>query len=271
MGNMIKYVTPIYIWECGNLKDFELVPQVLFSGVICKGNNGTLDGTLTDFLFPTFTEQLNTLVKVIKMLKEKRGTIIAWFLIDKQFHLKEIISLEKQIERYIERSLGHNWEVEAQFIPTDIGTLNYDQIKDEIERNVHRLCVRYPLEYFAQITNFGDPVVYQALFVEGIRQFEERYASIYWNEHEVHVELTKLQSFTETWVKQFRDFIIDHDYQAAYEMLKDIDNTDEAIALRLLIQMMIDRLNFAFGDALKHLDEAIRILGRWETRQIELL
>jgi hypothetical protein len=243
------------------LKETVLLPQVLFSGIITRRDFDPSHSSLNDFVLNTYDEQFKKLSEIVERLTQKSGTIIAWFLVDQRFNKQELVSLEKQLERFIEKRLGDEWNVEAIFISLDAHSLHFEELQDEVERHVHKLCVRYPFEYFAQLVNFGNSTVYQALFLEGIRQFEDRYASIYWDENEVHVEYTMMQPHTETWSKQFRDFIIDHDYQAAFEMLKELDETDDVKALGFLLQMMMDRLNFAFEDALIHLEEAMKLLG----------
>jgi hypothetical protein len=243
------------------LKETVLLPQVLFSGIITRRDFDPSHSSLNDFVLNTYDEQFKKLSEIVERLTQKSGTIIAWFLVDQRFNKQELVSLEKQLERFIEKRLGDEWNVEAIFISLDAHSLHFEELQDEVERHVHKLCVRYPFEYFAQLVNFGNSTVYQALFLEGIRQFEARYASIYWDENEVHVEYTMMQPHTETWSKQFRDFIIDHDYQAAFEMLKELDETDDVKALGFLLQMMMDRLNFAFEDALIHLEEAMKLLG----------
>ncbi|MED5073743.1 hypothetical protein P9857_07045 [Anoxybacillus geothermalis] len=243
------------------MKEKVLLPQVLFSGIIKKNSSSFTHSSYYDFVLDTYREQVEKLSEIMKRFAQTSGPLIAWFLVDQRFHKQELVSLEKQLERFIEKRLGDAWDVEAMLILLDANSFDLEDLQDEVERLVHKLCMRYPFEYFAQLVNFGDPTVYQSLFVEAIRQFEERYASIYWDEDEVHVEYTVMEVQSETWVKQFRDFIIDHDYQAAFEMLQELDETEEVKALRCLLQMMMDRLNFAFEDALVHLEEAMKLLG----------
>ncbi|KIQ94515.1 hypothetical protein LH47_01393 [Anoxybacillus thermarum] len=232
----------------------KLLPQILMPGTIKKSDVNEQSFNIIN------EENIKKISRIVKKLPQDDGTIVVWLLVDPSFQKYELTSLQQKIELWLEKKLGDEWDVEAMTIVVD-HEWDIEKLEDDIERLVHKLCVQYPFSYFAQIPTFGDPIVYQILFLEGVRQFTKRYATIYFDGENVHVEHTVLAIHSETWMKQFRDFIIDHDYEAALEMMKDIEETEETIALKSLLHMMIDRLNFAFEDSLAHLKIAMMYLS----------
>lgn len=247
----------------------KLLPQILMPGIIKKSDVHEQSFNIIN------EENIEKLSRIVKKLPQDDGTIVVWLLVDPSFQKYDLTSLQQKIELRLEKDLGDKWDVEAMTIVVD-HEWDIEKLEDDIERLVHKLCVRYPFSYFAQIPTFGDPIVYQILFLEGVRQFTERYATIYFDGENVHVERTVLAIHSETWMKQFRDFIIDHDYEAALEMTKDIEETEETTALKSLLYMMIDRLNFAFEDSLAHLKIAMMHLSDEEVlletkKNLELL
>lgn len=230
-----------------------LIPQLLIPRIIRRDDMHKELSMIID------EKIIETLVRIVAEIPQDEGLIVIWLLIEQNFQKHEIISFEQKFESWIEMHVGGNWDVEAiPIIAND--ELDMERIEGDIGRLVHKLHVRYPSSYFAQIPFPSYPVVYQALFLEGVRQFQERYATIYIDVDHVHVEYTTLAVPSGTWTKQFREFIMDHDYEAALEMIKDTDETEETTVIKSLLQMMVDRLNFAFVDSIAHLNTALRYM-----------
>jgi hypothetical protein len=245
----------------GILAEQVVIPHVLLSGMVKKAGDvsHSLELVMNDEHYLRQLMQLSSILRHVSR-KDKR-TLIAFFLLDDRFYKYERVALEKKLEDWMEAKIKGKWQVEVHFLPVSYGNIDLDKCRVEVERLIHKLCVRFPFEQFGQIVGFGDPSLFSLIFLEGVRQFADRYVSIYWTEKEVHMEPTATDPPLETWSKQFRDFIIEHDYQAALEMLQDLEETKEKETMAHLLQMMVDRLNFAIEDTLFHLEKALELLG----------
>lgn len=245
-----------------------LIPQVLFSGSICEYENLQNQDLNTKWEFPlqSYINQAKKISSILQNLEQAGGTVVAWFIVEETIKQREIYKIEQQLEFELQQYIDKDWDLEVFVVP---GSKNcsLDEYRFEIEPYIHKLFIRFPFESFAQFVGFGETLPFQAIFLEGLSQFGDRYVSLYSDEYGNFLISTTQLSLTsniENWGKQFRDFIFDHDYQAAFNLIKDIDQTTEIKGVSLLLQMMIDRFNFAFDDAIEHLDEAIRTLGENE-------
>lgn len=241
-----------------------VLPHVLLSGTVEKKQDvaRSLESVMND---EGYLQQLKQLSWILQHVPRKsRRRVVVFLLLDNRFYKYERVALEKKLEEWMETKIKGRWRVEVHFIPVSLRHIDIKKCQVEVERLIHKLCVRFPFEQLGQIVGFGDPSVFSLIFLEGVRQFADRYVSIYWTDKEVHMESTSIDPPPKTWFKQFRDFIIEHDYQAALEMLQDLEETKEKETLAHLLQMMVDRLNFAIEDALFHLEEAMKWLGSEE-------
>ncbi|TWG30830.1 hypothetical protein GC56T2_2012 [Geobacillus sp. C56-T2] len=237
-----------------------MIPQVLMPKVILKA--GDLSRTVAEV---TRDEECLRAVQRLSLLLRrivsngKRRLVVFWPL-DPQFQAIERVVLERKLEGWFERQIKGGWRVEVHLLSVGKGG-DFALCRAEMERIIHKLCIRFPFAQFGHLVGFGDSPLVSLLFLEGIRRFADRYVSIYWNDAEIHMEPTVADPPAETWLKQVQNFIIEHDYKAALEMLQDLEETKEKEAASHLLQMMIDRLNFAMEEALGHWHEAVRRIG----------
>lgn len=239
------------------MKEQLLIPQILFSGVIKKVHSE--ENSNWEIPVEPLLEQLKKLQPILSRLHQEEGTIFTWFLVDNSFNKSAKVKIEKQLEAIIEEYID-GWEVEAILIPASEHA-TYEDIRLEIDILIHKLFKRFPFEHFTQIVGFGDVVPFQAMFIEGLQQFGDRYASLYYENNELHISQTKTEPNIRNWKREFRVFIMDHDYQTALELLRDVEQTKEILGIKYLLQMMIDRFNFAFEDAFKHLIQAREMIS----------
>ncbi|MBO9129083.1 hypothetical protein [Bacillus sp. 165] len=241
----------------------EYIPQFLFDGIIREVH--TLEGKSIAPYWQYDTEsvdkQAETLKKILHGLPQEEGIVAAWFVVEDTLKMKHMVSLQQQLEDRISSVLGDEWEADVFLIPGSSSSTVQDYILD-VEGLVHTLSLRYPFEHFAQIVGFGNYAPFQALFLEGMKQFENRYTSIYWNGTSAFLAHTEYETPADSWAKQFRDFIAEYDYQAALKLLEERDDTPYVIGLRALLQSIIDRLNFAFSESIEHLEEACTYLKK---------
>lgn len=50
----------------------------------------------------------------------------------------------------------------------------------------------------ANIADYGHPAIAEAISLEGIQQFENRYGSVYWEVKELHIMLSTIRQRTDT-------------------------------------------------------------------------
>jgi hypothetical protein len=236
-----------------------LIPQILFSGVIKKAKSIKNKDSNWEIPLDTLLEQVKKLSPILSRLKQKDRAIFTWFLVDDSIDKRGMLKIERQLEALIEEYID-DWEVEAVLIPTSEHA-TYEDIRLEVDILIHKLFKRFPFEHFTQIVGFGDVVPFQAIFLEGLQQFGDRYASLYYENNELHITHTKSEPNIRNWKREFRVFIMDHDYQTALELLRDVEQTKEVLGVKYLLQMMIDRFNFAFEDAFKHLLQAREMIS----------
>lgn len=204
-------------------------------------------------------EEAAGLKEILHQFPQNDGIVVAWFVADDTLTYQHAYNLTNKLEDLLEEMLD-DWEVDVQFVPGNPAT-SVEEFVIDVEAIIHKLSLKYPLEMFAHIANYGHPALSQAIFLEGIRQFENRYCSVYWEEGELYIMPTTIRQRTDSWGKQFREFILDHDYQAALEIISDIEQTETVKGIKALLHMMVDRFNFSFREALNHLEEAKEYLG----------
>ena len=171
-------------------------------------------------------------------MSQKEGILHAWFKVDDNIKFRDFMKIENQLEKLIQPEFGENWEVEVILIPVN-EEMDFEEMLQEVEQQIHKLVVRYPFEIFTQVVGFGDALLSQAMTLEGVKQFEDRFASLYWDKEQTVIHQITVRKNVQDWRKQFRDFVVDHDYQAALELLKDLEENEITKILKSLLQMMI--------------------------------
>lgn len=244
------------------MKEPIIMPQILFSGIIKRLHNEYQNGRTTNFNIPIelLKEQFEKVPPILTQLQQKDGTIFCWFQVEDSIKKQEMIKIERQLESLLEEYFSEEWDVEAVLIPTS-NQASFEKIRFQVDSIIHKIFKRFPFENFTQIVGFGDIIPYQAIFMEAISQFGNRYSSLYYENNEILLSHTETEPNMKSWTKEFRDLIMDHDYQTALELLSELNQTQEVAGIKYLLQMMIDRFNFAFEDALGHLAQAKGIIN----------
>ncbi|GGA92054.1 hypothetical protein [Ornithinibacillus halotolerans] len=234
------------------------IPQYLFSGLIRRVH--TLEGKemppFYQFNRDDIVMEAKGLDQLLTQFPQDEGTVVVWFVMEESIPKKHTYSLLSELDSLLSDVIdSEKWELIIQLIPGQTPYKGTEMLM-EAERLVHQLAVKYPFDIFAQIVGFGHPIPFQTLFLEGVRQFENRYASVYWENNQVEILHTTIKQTMDSWMAEFRNFIIDHDYQAALEIITDIEQTKVVQGIKCLLQMMVDRFNFSFDLALAHVKEA---------------
>jgi len=157
------------------------------------------------------------------------------------------IKLRDQIPHLYDRVIAHPIERK----PT------LEEFIDEMTPFVHRMSIQHPFDTFGQIvTGLEPPMLSRALFLEGIKHWEERYASVYASPERLISVPTANTLSGGDWLSVLRHFILDGDYQAAALWVKDRLQSDPSHvnavkwnAAHSIFCMLNDRLNFAFPQA----------------------
>lgn len=244
----------------GENKMTTLVPQLLFSEKIQFRKGEKIDWFYDE---EVLHQQVDKFISILSKLEQTEGSAVAWFLIDNQINKKQYPVIEKHIEDYLSFYFEDSWEPNVYLIPNQ-DSYTIDQVIIHISKLVHKLSLHYPFNAFAQIVGFGNPIVAHALFMEGIRQFEDRYVSIYEQNHAIEVIETNVKPTLANWSKEFRDFINDHDYQGALEIMKDVKEDEAVKGMRSMLKMLIDRMNFSFSESNAHLKDALGYVKKEE-------
>ncbi|MFY4685937.1 hypothetical protein [Bacillus anthracis] len=244
------------------LNDKELFPQFVCSSMIQEVHSleGKPVSPYWQFDEEKFQQEMGTLHQVLQSLQQDAGVVVIWFLLEEAIKAQHLANIEKQLTDKISKLLSADWEVEVMLIPGTTTSAAHDLLID-IEAHIHQLMNRYPFEYFVQIVGFGEYAPFQALFLEGMRHFENRYAALYWDGKRSHITFTEYETSTTSWSQQFRAFVNEYDYQAALKLLEEKNDSEVAKGLSCLLQSMLDRLNFAFSESIAHIKESTTYLG----------
>ncbi|OZM56257.1 hypothetical protein CIB95_12600 [Lottiidibacillus patelloidae] len=239
------------------------IPHFIFPGLIEKSRGKySQNSSIKPFYYYDLSEILNKLDLIIIQLNKERKIkeIHCWFIIEETISAKFLPEIISYLHKELDKTINVEKSIRVHIIPGSKES-PLEEIMVDFEPVVHEISIKYPFSKFGHVVSFGDPIPEQALFLEGIRQWEDRYESVYYNETSIHTVNTTIKGKTEQWTKQFRAFILDHDYYAAFLMVDDLPVSDLSKGLKSLLHMMIDRFNFAFEDASIHLKEAKKYLG----------
>ncbi|MFC0215982.1 hypothetical protein ACFFK0_26640 [Paenibacillus chartarius] len=133
-----------------------------------------------------------------------------------------------------------------------------------LEPMMHRLSVRHPFASFGQIAGKGASLFAHAFLLEGFRQWEDRYVSLYWQHDNVYECPVELHVYSHNWYQVFRQFLMDYDYRAAYEWVREqLSLTGHASIWEPVLHvvgMLGDRLNFHDGHTWEHWQQARKML-----------
>jgi flagellar biosynthesis protein FliP len=240
-----------------------LIPHFIFPGLIEKTSmNSTSKIPIRQFFYNEISEYSIKLNAIVQQISEKEQVqeIHCWFIIDEMINAKLLPDINSYLQEEIMNSLNHKLHVQIHIIP---GTKEspLEEMMIDFEPNIHELSISHPFANFGHVVAFGDAIPEEAFFLEGIRQWEDRYVSIYTSDSDISIVRTTIKGKTEQWTKQFRQFILDHDYYAALLMVEDLPQSDLSKGLKNVLHMMVDRFNYAFDDAILHLQDAKKYLG----------
>ena len=127
-----------------------------------------------------------------------------------------------------------------------------DQALLRVDQSLHWVCLQYPLQTFALVPQPNMSLLYQAVLVESIKTFEDRFISLISDEqgqfvyHRYEEQLTTEDDF-----HMFQQVIHEYDYQTALQIVPTNLKFDH---VRALLQMQLARFNFDFEQALHVLE-----------------
>jgi|GEM_PF-2532218 len=122
---------------------------------------------------------------------------------------------------------------------------------------IHKISVIHPLDRLGQVVGTGDPAVAHAFFIEAIKQWEDRYVSLYPDDFAYTAVDTPALFVEKSWHSVFRQLVLNYDYRDALQALNErirLQGEEEELTLvKHALKMLVDRLNFAFRQASVHL------------------
>ncbi|RSK26551.1 hypothetical protein EJF36_06580 [Bacillus sp. HMF5848] len=219
----------------------------------------------------TFENETTILSRLLENLNTPCYEVVCWLLIDESITRRDIFKIETYFEKQLTNLIGDEWEFDVKLVPYN-HVYSMENYLLTIEPHLHDLSRRYTDEIFAQVIVNSHLLPFQAIFLEGLRQFENRYASLYVSDKNSHVTIIThhAEPNMKDWFTQFDLLILDFDYKAAFELLKDLPDDRPIIkALENVLLMMIQRLNFSFENAYKYVVECEKYLTNGKEAIIE--
>ncbi|OCA81530.1 hypothetical protein A8F94_21900 [Bacillus sp. FJAT-27225] len=239
--------------------ELQLVPQLVLDGTIMR-QDGRNSGVVWMFNREKITNLAVKAGECLSLLGQETGTLVVWQEIHNGFTPNEIYQIHQELEQEIQSLLPEGWEVEA--VTPKANKNGGDQ--SEVSRIVHLISKRYPFGIFAQLTGMGHGRLFDLVFQEGIRLFENRYAAVYFKNGQAFVEQAVIVPQGSDWLSEFQSFILDYDYMAAYELLDELEESAVKLSVSSMLKLMIHRMNFNFEDARLALMDAGPLAGEGE-------
>ena len=248
--------------EVNPLAETTLIPQFLFDVLVRQVHdlNGKAKAPYWQIQTEVLQTQVNKMKKVLTLLPQEKGTIIVWVMLEDTITYKNVQSIQTNLEHQLERLVKGEWDILVELIPVREPYI-VEEISANIEMLIHRLSVQFPFETFGQIVGFGHPVVSQALFLESVNHFGERYHSIYFDDKEIISVPTFMSDHKQSVTNHLKNFILEYDYIGASDLAKDLKDKMDIQSIEMLIQMMRHRMNFSFEEALTLLKEVENNIG----------
>ncbi|WP_042454305.1 hypothetical protein [Neobacillus dielmonensis] len=205
--------------------------------------------------------QSSELREILSSLETIDKEVYCWFTIDNQVTVRQRMVIESHLEKVLEERMTNGWDVQVLLLP--IGqSFSLENCLIQIEILLMSLKKRYPTEYIGQIVGAKTNLVSQAFLIECLRQFPQRYISLYWDGSKTASVYHPGKVNPKSWYRLFREFIQDYDYQGALELLSDINiSSNNLKAIEAILRSQLKRMNFAFEEAEQFLTEAMNLLG----------
>lgn len=243
------------------MSESAIIPQFLFEGSIrqvhdLKGRDRAPYWQVQS----DFEDQVREMINILQLLPKAGDVAIVWIPIEENIKWKHIKGIQTKLEHQIERLLKKTCDVIVELIPAQ-EPYTVEETAASLEMMIHRLSIQYPFETFGHVIGLGHPVISQALFLEGINYFGERYSSIFFDNDETVLVPTNVHSLPHSWMNHFKNFVMEYDYIGANELIKDLEPNPKVEIVQKLVQVMIHRMNFSFESCLKLLESLKEEIG----------
>ncbi|MGX6443609.1 hypothetical protein ACWM35_10385 [Neobacillus sp. K501] len=238
-----------------------LIPHYIFNSHISLNQNMKKRGhSFFQYDIDEVIHQCNELNDILLNLDYLHKEIYCWFTVDQHIMQRQIGIIEGHLEKVLEDKLQNGQEIHVMLIPI-CRVLSLDHCLSKLELHLLPLRKKYPTESFGQIVGQTNGVISQALLIEGLRQFPNRYISLYWDGKQLISIYNDSEISPKTWLSLFKEFIQDYDYQGALELLTDIkSDTSEYQVLEAILHTQLQRMNFAFDEAAQSLEKAMNLV-----------
>jgi len=248
------------------LETISLIPHYIFHPHISLNQNKPKKGqSFFRYDMDEVIQQCNELNEILLSLNSVNRELYCWFTCDHHITQRQVSVIEGHLEKVLENKLREGWEIHVILIPL-ASRLSLESYLAQIERLFIPLRKKYPTESFGQIVGQRNGLISQALLLKGLRQFPNRYVSLYWDSQ----QLTHINNETtvspKTWPSLFKEFIHDYDYYGALELLTDMkSHSTEYQVIEALLRTQLTRMNFAFDEAAQYLKNAMTLVNTHES------
>ncbi|WP_394186768.1 hypothetical protein [Metabacillus halosaccharovorans] len=248
------------------MENISLIPHYIFDPHIKLNKKKSKRGTsFFNYEMDKVIHQCKELNEILLSLNSLEKELYCWFTVDHHITQRQIGVIEGHLEKVLEDKLLEGWEIHVNLIPLE-SRLSLDNCLAQIERHFVPLRKKYLKEYFGQIVGQRNGLISQALLLEGVRQFPNRYISLYWDGQQLATVYNETVVSPKTWLSLFKEFIHDYDYQGALELLTDIKSeSSEYQVIESILHTQLKRMNFAFDEAAQYLKTAMSLVNLNET------
>lgn len=207
------------------------------------------------------------LKEMVSQIPAREIEIFSWFTVDKELKRKEANLIENHLESFLSRELDYQWKVNVQLICTHENSTMVEFV-NQLESILIPMMKKYPTEYFAAVYSEEKALLSQALLIEGLKHFGDRYVNLFWENRKVHVVNYPVQTKENDWFSLFKTFIYDYDYLGALKIFSNMKasygDSPQFQFIEYLLKMQIKRMNFSFEEAYGYLKKGMELHKDYE-------
>ncbi len=244
-------------WSGLTMNKFSYIPIILSSVRIQSSSHHKKGKWMYDE--EKLNEELSRLHEGLISSAAADDTVVLYFPFQGRLSKKDRLSLERYLESLIEEEFWQEKTVDVYIIQTWYSQ-SFTQLMEQLEKIYYRLSYLHPYERFAVVHGFGEPTLYQAMFLSGVEVLHDRMSCMYLESDRAIVMETKTEPSFPSIIKQFRSFLLDYDFVGALQLLKNMKETPAVLGMKKILEMLEARVNFDLEDALVHFSEAEKLL-----------
>ncbi|WP_409291265.1 hypothetical protein [Peribacillus sp. SCS-37] len=196
------------------------------------------------------------LLPKLEAVPDETKTLICVVPVEGRIGRKALYKLDQKLEDLITARLPEEWSADLYFIQKREGG-GFTRILTEAGLLIHKLSFYYPYETIIQLSGTGDAECFQAIFLESTKQLGSRHGFLFYSEGKAEISLSRQAVSDRSLKLQVKGSLREFDFQGALELVKGQPAPEP---LRLMLKMMVSRMNFCFSEAHQHAVECERLL-----------